>query len=385
MRKIILIIIIFINTQDTFSQVRESKQYKLIAFLKNAPFNSLALLDYREHHNLIIKGKSIGQFKWEFTVPDSVLQNSENMMLIVPEKDELLNAYHQINFVRNFKNKKTSFVNIGLQDERNYIEAEYQGRSLFENVNISSFINEIDTVVRGNLMANSFNLLVRNDGSDIHIRSIDPYYSWFYNDEKKMSYSDYLLSYTQLAKKYPNSRYLISSLSRNLNQYKTKQDVIKIYQNFSKDALQYKWSKNIELFLKGRIQDLSLDNIKSSNTESIILDSLKYNLLIFSASWCIPCIKEIPLLKKLHESLSQHITFTFVSMDDEKSVKTFEKILIENKVSWRTLYAYKNLNGVKDFFSIKSLPHSLLIHPNGKMEVIDVRDVKNQEKLYNLN
>ena len=386
MRKLIFITILCFFSHSLYSQSSSNKQYKLSVTLHNAPFSSLALLDYRDSHNVIIEGNSIGQFKWEFTISDSLVANSENMMLIVPNKDTVANAYHQISFIRDFKDKKTSLVNIGIQDETNYIEATYQRQTLFENQNVADFLGVTDSVIHGNLISNDFNLSLKNDSADIKIRSINPFYSWFYGDnvEQRASYSDYLSSYIELAKTYPDSRYLITNLARNLNKYKSHQDVNNIYQNFSKKNRDSKWGKKIELFLSDKLENISFMNLVSKRTETVLQDSSAYNLLIFSASWCIPCIEEIPLLKKLHHTLKKDIRFTFISMDNEKGAKAFQDILIKNDIPWRTLYAYKDIDRVSAFFSIKSIPHTLLIYPDGHMEVMDVRKEEIQKKLSSL-
>ena len=378
MRNIIFIICLlsFAGLQS-FAQETPKKDYTLRVNLKNAPFKTLAILDYGVSHNLIIRGKNVAQFNWEFKIPDSIVENSEYMMLIVPDKDTIGNAYHQVRFFGN--DKKTSIVNIGVQDEVNYIEADYIGPKTFENENISSFLGLTDTVVLGKLVSDDYNLVLQKDSSDITIRSIDPFFSWFFSN--KISYSDYLQSYIQLAKKYPDSRYLINYLSKNLTQYKSKEDVRSVYGNLSKKHENTKSAKRIAIFLTDEMQNLSFVNFKTKEVEPIIKDPSKYNILIFSASWCGPCIEEIPLLKKLHQSLSKNINFTFVSMDYEKDAKAFEKILKENEIPWRTIYAYKDLNRVSDFFSIKSIPLSVLINPDGSREVMDLRKEENQKKL----
>lgn len=377
MNKIFLICVFWFTTFHSFAQANSKQDYILHVHLQNAPLKSLAILEYGESRSVIIKGKNITQFNWEFKIPDSIVENSDYMMLIVPDKDSVKNAYHQIRFFR--EEKKQPIVNIGIQDEVNYIKASYKGQEIYENENISSFLGLKDTVILGNVIVDNYNLILKNDSSDIVVRSIDPFYSWFFND--KISYSDYLNSYIELAKSYPDSRYLMSYLARNLSQYKNKDDVKSIYNNLSKKYKNTKWGKRIGLFLSDEMQNLSLINLKSKKVESIIKDPTKYNLLIFSASWCLPCIEEIPLLKKLHQTLSKSIIFTYVSMDYEKDTNAFEKVLIENEIPWRTLYAYKDLNRVSDFFSIKRIPHSVLLKPDGDIEVIDVRKEENQKKL----
>lgn len=381
MRKIILVVLFCSIALYSFSRGNSSKEYRLLVNLKNAPFSSLYLLDYRVSHNFKIKGKHTGQFKWEFTIPDSIVENSEFMMLIVPEKDSTTNAYHQVRFTNVSKNIKTTITNIGIQDKTNYIEGEYTGATLFKNENIALFLGEPDSLITGNLICDDFSLSLKNDSSDITVRSIDAYYSWFDDGDHKLSYTEHVNSYTNLAKRYPNSRYLMTYLALNLVRFKSRQDVKKIYENFSKDLKNSKWANRIEQYLSNNFQNIKLINLDSKNVEPLVQDSSKYNLIIFTASWCRPCIEEIPLLKELHKNLGKSINFTYISMDREKDLKTFQSILVKNKIPWRSLYAYKDLERVTDLFSVQSIPLSLLIYPDGHTEAMDIRKVEVQKKL----
>jgi len=384
MQKLILTTILCFFIVTLYAQSSANKEYKLLVTLHNAPFSSLALLDYRESHNVIIKGKHAGQFKWEFTIPDSIVANSESMMLIVPEKDTVANGYRQIRFTRQFENKKTIIANIGIQDQTNYIEAEYKDNTVFENENIALLLGRPDSTIMGNLICDDFVLSIKNDSSDIAVRSIDSYYAWFDTSGNKLPYNDHLQSYIKLAKSYPDSRYLMTNLALNLTGFKTREDVKKIYKNLSKNLKNSKWAKKIEHFLYDASQNIQLVNLDSKNVEPLIQDSSKYNLVVFTASWCGPCIEEIPLLKELHKKLKTRINFTYVSVDYESKLKAFQNLLIKNEIPWRTLYAYKDLDRVKFLFSVKSIPLSLLFYPDGRMEVMDVRKEENQKKLYAL-
>ncbi|MBB5620731.1 thiol-disulfide isomerase/thioredoxin [Pedobacter cryoconitis] len=384
-KKNILTIVLCLMSLFSYSQSHSAKQFKLLVNLRNAPFNSLALLDYRERNNVIIKGNQVDQFKWEFIIPDSIMENSKNMLtLFVPQKDTVANAYRQVRFISEFKNEKTVIATIGIPDNTTYIEGDYIGNTRFENENVASNMGRTDSIIIGNLICDDFKVSINNDSSDLKVRSIDPYYAWFDGGGSKLSYDENLLFYIKLAEQYPDSRYLMSYLSQNLSKFKTRQDVRKIYEKFSEKQKNTKWSARIESFLSDNFYNISLINLNSKKIEPLVQDSSKYNLVVFIASWCGPCKEEIPLLKELYKNLKTRFNFTYVSMDYEKRVKAFQDILIKNDIPWRTLYAYKDLQRVGDLFSIKSIPLSLLFYPDGHMEVMDVRNKENQKKLYNL-
>jgi len=380
---IILTIFICFVSLSSFSQSGAPKQYKLLVNLRNAPFSSLSLMDYRERNNVIIKGNHLDRFKWEFNIPDSILVNSKNMLtLFVPQKDTIVNGYRQVRFISDFENKKTIIANFGIPDDSTYIEGEYVGKTLFENENVASNMGRTDSVIIGNLICDDFKVSIKNDSSDLAVRSIDPYYTWFDGGNNKLSYEDNLQFYIKLASQYPDSRYLISYLSQNLTRFKRKQDIQKVYEKFSANQKVTKWSVRIKRYLTDNFYNISLINLDSKKIEPLVQDSSKYNLIVFIASWCGPCKEEIPLLKELYKNLKPRFNFTYISMDYENRVKAFQDVLIKYDIPWRTLYAYKDLERVGDLFSIKSIPRSFLFYPDGHMEMMDVRDKENQKKLY---
>lgn len=383
--KIILAVSFCLISLSSYPQAHSAKQSRLLVNLRNAPFSSLALLDHRERQNVIVIGKHIDQFKWEFIIPDSITANSENMMLlIVPQKDTVAKAYRQVRFVREFKDKKNIFANIGIQDDTTYIDGDYIGNTLFKNENVASNMGRTDSIIIGNLICDDFNLSLKNDSSDMTVRSIDPYYAWFDSGDNKLSYEDNLQFYIKLAEQYPDSRYLMMSLSSNMLRFKTKQDLKYIYGKLSEKQKNTKWSARIDRFLSDNFYNISLVNLDSKKNEPLVQDSSKYNLVVFIASGCGPCKEEIPLLKELYQNLKTRFNFTYVSMDYETGVEAFQDVLIKNDIPWRTLYAYKDLQRVGDLFSIRFIPHSLLFYPDGHMEMMDVRDKGNQKKLYTL-
>src|SRR5699024_1524821 len=188
----------------------------------------------------------------------------------------------------------------------NRIYGKYMDKTILPDEKIRVKINDTDSVVIADLVLEDFELKLEKDSSDITIRSQEPFFSWFMTfGEENKSYEDYLDSYIDLSRRYPDSRYLISYLSRNLNNYKSKEDVRLVYENFSDKHRFSKWGRKIERFLKGSFQNKELYNLAEGSHQRIIQNSLKYNLIVFSASYCIPCIEEIPLLKEISKDLEK--------------------------------------------------------------------------------
>ncbi|MCC8409878.1 AhpC/TSA family protein [Mucilaginibacter sp. UR6-1] len=87
-------------------------------------------------------------------------------------------------------------------------------------------------------------------------------------------------------------------------------------------------SKNI--FLQSHFFDVK-------NQSLPVLDSTKkLNIVIFWASWCGPCRKEIPSLKKIYSQVpSDNIRMVSISIDDEKA--DWQTAMAQEKMPWQQL------------------------------------------------
>lgn len=99
---------------------------------------------------------------------------------------------------------------------------------------------------------------------------------------------------------------------------------------------------------------------------SSLLDSNKYTLIDFWASWCGPCRAAIPHVKELHKKYSDKLNVLSVSLDSDE--KPWRKAMEKEQMEWKQLWAdNERVNGVKDPYQIKGIPFLLVIDPSGKI------------------
>jgi len=107
-------------------------------------------------------------------------------------------------------------------------------------------------------------------------------------------------------------------------------------------------------------------------------------LVVFSASWCDPCHKLIPLLKELYKKSHTKLNMVYVSMDKPETVENWKALLKKEEIPWRSVLAADKINEVKLKYTVQAIPLLLLIKPNSIFEQIDIRRQNDLDKLCNM-
>ena len=89
----------------------------------------------------------------------------------------------------------------------------------------------------------------------------------------------------------------------------------------------------------------------------------KYLLLDFWASWCVPCRKEIPNVKKQYD-LYKEKGFEVVSISIDKDEKAWRKALEAEELPWPN---FLDKGEVADIYNVKAIPAMFLMDANGKL------------------
>ena len=211
--------------------------------------------------------------------------------------------------------------------------------------------------------------------------------SYFITGVLDTNYDTIINLYAKTVQKYPDSHSLIVMLYNLKKQYHRRDAVQKIYDNFSNKQRQSYFGIEIQKFLSDTVfyfKNTLLPAWDTETPEPIIKDFSKINLVIFSASWCAPCIAEIPLLKKIAGELSDKIEMVYVSMDETTTVDAWKKLMIEKDITWRSVLAANNLEEIRQQFFNPGYPTVLMVYPDSKYEKIEVRYDAELKKLYEI-
>jgi len=102
----------------------------------------------------------------------------------------------------------------------------------------------------------------------------------------------------------------------------------------------------------------TLETYNFKNTEGKVV------LVNFWATWCPPCIAELPSLDQLYQSYNDKVVFLFVSNEE---IAVVNKFLAKKGMS---LPVYKPISNYPEVFDVTSIPRTFLIDKQGNI-VID--------------
>jgi thiol-disulfide isomerase/thioredoxin len=196
-------------------------------------------------------------------------------------------------------------------------------------------------------------------------------------------YDDKVNEMASRIKEKPTSTYYLTWLAMTPNYY-TKQDISMLYYLFS-DEMQrsYIGKKIYDEFSTFKISNVSLTNCDTKIEERIVADPDKYTLLIFSASWCAPCRKKIPMLKKIYkETIGQALNMVYITIDDEKMLPQWKKLIRKEHIPWRSLSL--NNKELQDSWNIGAIPDYILIDPKWNARKINLNDENDINNLYSI-
>jgi peroxiredoxin len=90
----------------------------------------------------------------------------------------------------------------------------------------------------------------------------------------------------------------------------------------------------------------------------------KIVLLNFWASWCFPCVIEMPAMEKLHKRF-KHRNFVMVAINLQESAEQVKQFFKNYKLTFMTLLDTKGIVGTE--FGIRSIPTTFILDKEGRL------------------
>lgn len=175
------------------------------------------------------------------------------------------------------------------------------------------------------------------------------------NDQLK---GDYALVYAGIAKSYTKYKDIINKYSK----YFLRAD-----QRARAAAIEAKMS----IYKPGaKASNFTYPDV---NGKQVSLTDFKGKLVLVDiwATWCGPCVKEIPSLKKLEEEFhGKDVVFLSVSVDDDKDKEKWKKFIANEQLGGVQVFAARNSQIAKDY-KVSGIPRFMLFDKSGNIIDID--------------
>ncbi|RXK13891.1 thioredoxin [Halarcobacter mediterraneus] len=92
----------------------------------------------------------------------------------------------------------------------------------------------------------------------------------------------------------------------------------------------------------------------------------KFVLINFWATWCPPCIKEMPTLNKIYEKYNDKFEIIGVLFEKNKDEKQLKEFISKHNIKFPIVVGDENFRMAKAFDDIKKIPESFLYSKDGK-------------------
>jgi thiol-disulfide isomerase/thioredoxin len=118
-----------------------------------------------------------------------------------------------------------------------------------------------------------------------------------------------------------------------------------------------------------------------------VLDWSKYAgkvvLVDFWATWCGPCLRELPNVIKIYE-LYHGRGFEVIGVSCDHNREDLEKFLQENAIPWPVLYGDNGPSPTVEYYGITGIPTMILVGANGNVISITARGPQLRQELEKL-
>jgi thiol-disulfide isomerase/thioredoxin len=334
---------------------------------------------------LFFSGESLAPYKWRFSVPDSVIDLADYFAIVTRPFDFKTNTYYSAKF-RNPSLNDNILYNYVFDKENPNLEASLiqtiktQGKPgdgnyfIVNDTFLTDGISRVEDVFEAHF--------INGKETELGLNMKFPRFRFIDNDHYKSSFAQK----DSIIKKHPGSKYLMNQFFYLFKQLEI-EDARTLFFNFTVENKTSSFGKQISDYLylySTPFKNTVLINSNSELPEPIILDSSKINLLVFSASWCSPCHKLIPVLKEIYKDLDPDLKLVYVSLDELNYIQAWKKLIHDNNIPWRSLSAYGHIKEIESRYDAASLPHMLLVFPDKTVTKVDIRNEEEKDKIYHL-
>lgn len=118
--------------------------------------------------------------------------------------------------------------------------------------------------------------------------------------------------------------------------------------------------------------------------EKVMLSSViklkKLVLLDFWASWCVPCLKEMPEIAKLYDKYKDK-DFEIIGVSLDKNMDKWRSMIEGKGMPWIQFIDSNLSNPIINKYGVTAIPHTVLIDEHGEIVAINLRGEELRKKI----
>lgn len=222
---------------------------------------------------------------------------------------------------------------------------------------------------------NPFESININDDRLLGISSFIDYVEIYCENKVEKENSDQKYAFLDVLERDVTNTVVREKLAynRGMQAIKSTENLDEFYDKYAKLITEEKNKKNFyEKYLA--FKKIEKGNVSPNfelydlNNNLISLSSLKgkYVYIDIWATWCSPCIAEMPHLKELEKEFGNN-TIVFVGMCLEKSEEKWKKMVNEKGLEGIQLIVKENDNNFIESYVVESIPRFILLDTEGKI------------------
>jgi peroxiredoxin len=109
----------------------------------------------------------------------------------------------------------------------------------------------------------------------------------------------------------------------------------------------------------------------------------QYVLVDFWASWCGPCIAEIPKFKEIYEKY-RNDGFEIVGISIDKNHEAWLRAITHHELEWPQMIDNEEVEIANSHFAVTAVPTTFLLDPDGKIMIRNIKGEELDQKLSEL-
>ncbi|WP_247233380.1 TlpA disulfide reductase family protein [Telluribacter sp. SYSU D00476] len=193
-----------------------------------------------------------------------------------------------------------------------------------------------------------------------------------YNDTANFPMVKKISQLKELVSRHPYSYYYLYELERRVGRLDNDQ-FFTVFNRFEEEVKESPTGRELRQYVESRnSKKLDFATVLPDihqQPKAVLDKDAAIHVVVLWASWCGPCRREIPQLKRVYQAYSGNKAFRMVSISIDESTQAWEKAVAQEQMPWdQLLMTAEAKTYARELFSFdRAVPVTLFIDGKGKL------------------